>query len=210
MIVLGERAQQTGTALSLGNRVRVLTLALLDESGVPVEPPTTNLSVGDVTIRATDSFDDRIDDFWMAAAEPFAFMLERTRDQLNWRYADPRAGLFAIHLAEHGDRLLGYSVLRISHERGYIADLLALPRRLDVVKALVDDAVFTLGAIGASRIDWWLANNHPYQEVARGSGFVDKRIVDIDLFPRKNSPDLTFLADPSVVVHIAAGDTDLV
>jgi hypothetical protein len=189
--------------------VRVLTLPLEDPAA-RVERAAPAAAGSACTIRAAEAFDNRIDDFWPRAAAPYEFIVERSKDQLNWRYADPRAGLFSIHLAEHEGELLGYSALRISHGRGYIADLLTLPDRLDVATALLEDAAFTLAALSVSRIDWWVPVRHPYQQLARDRGFVDKRIVDISLFPHNPALDLTYLADPSVPVHIAAGDTDLV
>jgi len=210
MVHMRQRAQQAGTSLGIGNRVRVLTLPLLDDAGARVEQALLSPEPCDFTIRVAESFDDRIDDFWLTGAEPYDFIVERTKDYMNWRYADPRAGLFSIHLAERDGELLGYSTLRLSHERGYIADLLTLPDCLDVAEVLLEDAVVTLAALAVTRIDWWIPLRHPYQQLARARGFVDKRIVDIGLFPHNPALDLTFLADPSVPVHFAAGDTDLV
>ena len=211
LVHMHQRAEQAGTSLGIGNRIRVLTLPLRDDAGARIEqaaPPAPSASA--CTIRAVDRFDDRIDDFWQRAAAPYDFIVERTKDYMNWRYADPRAGLFSIHLAEHDGELLGYSTLRVSHERGYIADLLTLPGRLDVAAALVEDAVLTLAALAVSRIDWWVNVRHPYQQLVRARGFVDKRVVDLSCFPHNPALDLSFLTDPAVPVHISAGDTDLV
>jgi hypothetical protein len=205
-----QKAEQEGRSLVIGNRVRVLTLPLGEDAGERIERAAPKVSNTGCDIQRVEAFDERTDDFWLRAAEPYEFIVERTRDQLNWRYADPRAGLFSIHVAEHEGELLGYSALRLSHGRGFIADLLTLPDQIDVASALLEDAVYTLAALSVSRIDWWVPVHHPYQQLARERGFVDKRIVEISLFPHNPALDLTYLADPAVPVHIAAGDTDLV
>lgn len=211
LVHMHQKAEQEGRSLVIGNRVRVLTLPLDEDTSARIERAAVpGASSAPLDIRAVDAFDERIDSFWPLAAAPFEFIVERTRDQLNWRYADPRAGRFSIRLAERDGQLLGYAALRLSHDRGYIADLLTLPERLDVAGALLADAVVTLAALSVSRIDWWVNVRHPYQELARERGFEDKRVVDISLFPNNPALDLTYLADPSVQVHVAAGDTDLV
>jgi hypothetical protein len=207
---LHQKAEQEGRSLVIGNRVRVLTLPL-DHAADRIERAASPApSSATCDIRPVEAFDDRTDAFWLRAADPYEFIVERTKDQLNWRYADPRAGLFSIHLAERQGEMLGYSALRLSHGRGYIADLLTLPDHLDVAAALLEDAIYTLVGLSVSRIDWWVPIRHPHQRLARERGFVDKRIVDISLYPNKPSVDLTYLTSPSVPVHIAAGDTDLV
>jgi hypothetical protein len=210
MLRMFDQARQTRRTVTIANRIRVLTLACRDGNGAPIERPTRPPSTIDWSIRTIDRFDDRIDTFWQRAAAPFDFIVERTADYLNWRYADPRAGIFAIRVAEQGNELLGYSVLRLSHDRGYIADLLALPDRLDVAASLFDDAIAHFDGVPVARIDCWLPVRHPYQPLARERGFVDKRVVDIDCYIHNPALDLSFLADPSVAIHLSAGDTDLV
>jgi hypothetical protein len=209
MIRLSERAKQRARSFELGNRIRVLTLPLVDDAGEPVDPPLAASAIGG-EIRAVERFDSRMDTFSERASHPYQFFVERGSTHLNWRYADPRAGRFAIRYAEQDGALVGFSVLRISFDRGYIADLLALPDRLDVAAALLDEAIAHLAATHVRRIDWWVNVRHPYQQLARERGFFDKRVVDISCFPHNPALDLSFLTDPSVPAHIAAGDTDLV
>lgn len=203
MIRLSERAQRRPTSFAIANRIRVLTLSLRAGAGARAASDAC-------TIRSADRFDQHMDNFWPRAAEPYDFIVKRTADYLNWRYADPRAGLFTIRLAERDGELLGYSVLRLSHGRGYIADLLALPDRLDVAASLFDDAVAHFAGRAIPRIDCWLPVRHPYQPLARERAFVDKRVVDIDVYVHNPALDLSFLSDPTVPVHLSAGDTDLV
>ena len=43
------------------------------------------------TLRRVESFDARIDDFWREASLPYRMIVARTKDYLNYRYADRRA-----------------------------------------------------------------------------------------------------------------------
>jgi hypothetical protein len=87
----------------------------------------------------------------------------RHRAYLNWRYADPRAGRYTIRVAEEKGELLGYVVPAVSRGKGFIADLLVLPGRLDVVAALVEDAAGHLAERGLSALRCWCAKRHPYR-----------------------------------------------
>lgn len=162
-------------------------------------------------IRDIPRFDERIDDFWRAASTPFRFILVRTSELLNWRY-DPRAGRFAIKVAELDGTILGYVVASISHEKGHIADLLVLPDRLDVAASLVESAVGHCSNAGASKIECWLPTNHPYREVLRDAGFTHrKRTVPLTYGAfRAPEDDLAFLSEPDAALHYVSGDLDVV
>ncbi len=105
------------------------------------------LRVGDVaddsgastpwTVRNVPRFDERVDRVFDAASTQFRLMVVRRCDYLNWRYADPRAGNYVITAAEQDGQLLGYVVSRASSGRGLLADMLVLPDRLDILRALV-------------------------------------------------------------------------
>jgi GNAT superfamily N-acetyltransferase len=206
------RRMQKGTQ-PIANAIQSLARAPLQAS----EPPPSDSAV-DWTIVPADRFDDRIDAFWMQAARPFDFIIARKREYLNWRYADPRAGIFAIRLAEQDGALLGYSVLRISNDKAFFADLLVLPGRLDVVRSLIADGLSYFrpsGTVraGVSRIDCWLPARHPYNEALHDVGFAfRKHPTIVQLAPRRKdvAAAVSFLADPYAAVHITAGDTDLV
>jgi GNAT superfamily N-acetyltransferase len=165
-----------------------------------------------VTLRTVETFDHRFDTLFEDAGQPFRFIMERTADVLNWRYADPRAGCFTITIAEQGRHLLGYCVAARSHQRGTIADLLALPERNDVVDSLVSHAVQSLSTGGASAIECWVQRQHPYRRVLARHGFVGRRRrIWLGLRPY-GAPieEFDFMPDPAAPIHITAGDTDLV
>ena len=165
--------------------------------------------------RTATRFDDRFDAFFGEAAKPFDAIIARDSAFLNWRYADPRAGHFVVKLAEHDGHVLGYVVTRQPQRgRGCIADVLALPDRIDVAAALLSEAVAWLVAAGASKIESWLPQHHPYQPLFAGLGFQPRRrAVPFGLRPAQEydaTLDMGFAADPTAAIHISLGDTDLV
>jgi len=164
-------------------------------------------------VREVSEFDGRIEAFCEEASQPFEFMVIRDRDYLNWRYADPRAGRFSIRLAEEDGRILGYAVLALSFGRGYIADLLALPGRADVVRSLLDDALTYFRAQRVGAAECWLPKRHPYREAVRAAGFLGKRWTLPLVFRLYNDEEREqgdFLRRKRARIHITAGDTDLV
>jgi hypothetical protein len=167
---------------------------------------------GSWQVRPLASFDDRVDRLWTAAREEFAFLLDRRSEFMNWRYNDARAGAFATLAAVDDGALLGYVVTRCSRGIGHIADVLALPGRLDVVRSLLAEAVCSLQAAGVGSIECWCAKRHPYEPVMTDLGFVQKkRSVRLTFRPQRG-PEASFvrIRDSHSAVHMMAGDTDLV
>ena len=164
------------------------------------------------TLQEVPSFDERIDAFFEEAAKPFEFIIVRSSDYLNWRYADPRSGSFTITLAEQDGRVLGYSVLTMARGRGCIADLLVLPGRQDVLRSLVRHAITSFQDKGLATVECWCPRVHPYRSVLWRHGFVHvQRVLDVSTGTWLAPPDeLAFLDDPGAAVHFVAGDTDWV
>jgi len=166
-----------------------------------------------VTIRDVERFDERVDAFGAEAAEPFEFILERTQAYLNWRYADPRAGDFAIKLAEEEGQMVGYAVLRRTNGRAHLADMMALPGRDDVVEALALAALEHFREAGESTVQFLMPKNHPYEQTLRRCGFAGKRKrkVPPDFLPMRLSEDeLASLTKPDLRFHFMLGDSDTI
>ena len=167
---------------------------------------------GPLTVREVAAFDERINGFWEAASQPFDFIPARTRDYLDWRYCDRRGGAFSTTIAEAGEHVLGYLITRTSLGRGYIADALALPGRLDVVAALTSEALTRLAATGIHTVECWLPARHPYGETLARYGFVRMKTSPRFMYrgQRASEAELSILRDPATAVHLMIGDTDLV
>ena len=163
----------------------------------------------DFTIRTVERFDDRIEQFFEAAARPFALIQVRDQATLNWRYADRRAGPFTIRIAEVRDEIVGYAVTRATDEGASLADVLALPDRDDVAHALIQDAMHLGRRAGSPAIRSWMLVNHPYHRLLLHNGFLPiRRIVRPAFTDHGNTKDYGFMHDPHARIHIMLGDTD--
>jgi hypothetical protein len=162
------------------------------------------------SIRTLERFDERVDAFFDEAARPFEFLVVKNRDYLNWRYCEPAAGRFTVRVAEREGRILGYLALKLSAGNAYIADLMALPGRLDVVRSLIEDALRLSRDARAELVSCWMAERHPYHPILRRYGFLDSRIDP--RFVRKPVEEgatfLDFLDDATTQIHLVHGDSD--
>jgi hypothetical protein len=175
-----------------------------------LHPPYFRRARYDGSIAALERFDERIGGFFEEAARPFDFIVVRSADYLHWRYCDPAAGRFTIRVAEQQGRLLGYLVFKIAEGEGYIADLLALPGRSDVVRSLVEDALRHFREAGVEQVTCWMVSRHPYNGILRRYGFLDSG-KDVGFGCREVSldrSDLDFLEDLRARIHLTHGDTD--
>ena len=187
---------------------RVLDVLVCDLGSAP---PLVDRTVG-WRIQAVDSFDERADALWSRAQSQFLFGVVRSSAHLNWRYADPRAGDYVVLAAEEDNRWLGYVVLRSSETTGYIADLLALPERNDVVESLLSAATGCLRTGGCRRIECWSEAHSVYRWALDNVGFRQpRRSIGLTFRPLRFPPEVAaFLGDPAASVLFSAGDTDLV
>jgi len=188
----------------LANKVNILL------APVP-STPRPDTTAGTIHVRRAPRFDERTDQLCAEASKPFQMIVVRTRDSLNWRYADPRAGAYAIYLAEEGQHLLGYAAARSAEGKGYLADLLVLPGRLDAAGALLRQALAGFAADGATTAECWSLVHHPYQAVLNEAGFSSKRRTrPIRARPRgKNADQVSFRDDPLALIHLTTGDCDV-
>ena len=191
------------------NRYAWLDVLHLDAAAMA--EPADRLSAADWSIATVPRFDERIRPFVKEASAPFWFIVDRTPENLNWRYADALAGAFTIRQAESNGRVIGYSVLRLSGDRGYIADLLALPARHDVVESILFDAHRHFVANGARSVEWWATQSHPYRDIFEQAGYRPKRRRELYCQPFHVEDEVVMpFEDPNTPMHIVSGDTDLV
>jgi len=183
----------------------------IDVLGRQLEGSVTAAPVGEWSIRRVDAFDDRVDNLWRDASSRFRLVFARTKDSLNYRYADPRAGDYSIVLAEEGDRLLGYAVYAAWKQTGQIADVLVMPERPDVLESLLAQAIAELHRTGCTSVECWGDIYHPYGPVLDKLGFAQvRRRQGVTMHWLRGPDEVAFFADTKSAVHIMAGDTDLV
>jgi len=172
-------------------------------------------SSNDFHIRKIAHFDERIEGFWEEIKDHYSFMIERSRDYLNWRYCDPRGGDYLVKIAEANNQILAYTVLRIDKNQrdypvGYIVDLLILPNRFDVANALVSDAANYFDDHHINIVICLIIKNHPYEAILKKNGFIadlKKRILYYRIYGEIK--ELTNLKkEPPSRIHFVYGDFD--
>jgi predicted N-acetyltransferase YhbS len=133
-----------------------------------------------ITINKTTLFSEEIQEFWDKIKDNYDFIVERSKDFLNWRYCDIRGGAYGKWVAKDGEEILGYLVLRVNrldpdHSIGYIIDLLTLREREDVADVLVKKAVNHFQENKVDAIYFTVISGHPYEKILSKNGFIDSR-----------------------------------
>lgn len=196
------RSQVYDASSPLAHEVEVLMAPLAG-------PPPSVGAHSAWSISEATEFDDRIGPFFEEASTPFDLIVVRTKDYLNWRYADPRAGRFRIRLAESGGRLVGYSVTTSLRRHGYIADLLTLPGRVDVAESLLHDALAAFREAGLQSGRCWAPHGHPYLGALGRSGFTGRKQPRHVTYRAHRNPERAHvLSEPEARVHLMIGDSD--
>ena len=121
-------------------------------------------------------FDDSFDDLFERVAAVVPCLPEKDAAFLSWRYGrgSPQAPVTVLGVRS-GGRLLGYAVLKdVSQgQDGYILDLMALPGRQDVVRALLRETVrqFRRTGVQIIRYKFLQSPSSPRQADLRSLGF---------------------------------------
>jgi hypothetical protein len=208
--IVARRGERHGARLPAP--LAVLRIELRKAVNRLLHPPYVRRARCEGSIATLERFDERIGGFFDEAARAFDFIVVRSREYLNWRYCDPAAGRFTVRAVEREGRLLGYAALKVADGEGYVADLLALPGRSDVVRSLIEDALRIFREAGVERVTCWMISRHPYSGILRRYGFLDSG-KDVGFGYLTVSPtggDLEFLEDPRARVHLTHGDSDWV
>ena len=149
---LKERPMKNSHLVKLG----YLGLKTLNQIKNHFRPPVK--SIGEFQIAEVSEFDEGIDSFWGQIIDDYDFILEKSHEYLNWRYADNDRGSHYKIQAVNGEEILGYAVTgyRKDSSEGYIEDLLAQRDRLDVADALLSHACRHLDGMGVNTLYYQL------------------------------------------------------
>lgn len=163
-----------------------------------------------IKLSMVSSLDERIDEFWQKASADFRILVVRDKKYLNWRYLNNPDGGYVIYLAESGDSILGFIVLKVVDGEvriGYIVDILTMCEQTSVDQALVSKAIEHFRREKVNIIYCYILDER-YYGILKKSGF-RPRSSELVLGVRINSPGLseTFLSDLKNW-HITFGDTD--
>lgn len=150
----------------------------------------------DVKLRQIDRFDSKIDTFYEKVKNSHTFIVEKTKDHLNWRYCDKRGGDFKTWLAEESGEIVGFIVLRTNridpnYPIGYIMDMMAFNDRNDVVEELLRLAVDWFKNLEVNIVHIQIVNGHKHEAILNKFGFIDSQSKPYLRFrPRASAEDL--------------------
>ena len=160
-------------------------------------------------------FNEEMDAFWDKIKGDYKLITERSREYMNWRYLDPRAGNFVVKAALERGELIGYIVLRINNHdlkgpRGYVLDLCTLKDRLDCASMLIRESskYFDDNKIGS--VEYMIVKGHPYERLFSIFGYVDTRNdngIYYDLYRDGVKVDDVISFEPGEILF-QLGDTD--
>ena len=132
--------------------------ALLNRGIAAVDGSLGNRFGGGLEAEVLSGFDESFDDLFERIAAVVPCLPEKDAAFLNWRYGpgSPQTPVTVLGVRSRGsgERLLGYAVLRDTSEGqdGYVLDLMALPGRPDVVRALLRETVRYFREVGVQII----------------------------------------------------------
>jgi hypothetical protein len=96
---------------------------------------------------------------------------------MNWRFTQNPSVKYKIKAALSDNTVIGYVVLEIVNDDGYLVgsifDLLTLRDHVDVVLTLFDEAVKYLDSINIDCISFTTMNSNFYQKIADSLGFIN-------------------------------------
>jgi len=170
-----------------------------------------------LVVTTTSRFDERVDHLWDGVSGAFDLIPWTGAAYLNWRYFDWRTGPATALSAEQGDALAGYAVLRQVESRAHLTDLLTVQDGGITARVLIEHALDTAAAAGATGVECTLPARHPYVSALRDAGFVRLRARSEVLAHKFGvSPailsheELAFLAERPVPIHFVEGDSDVI
>jgi hypothetical protein len=143
----------------------------------PIVNKKYSTSRNDFTLVDVDAFDDKFETFWDNVADDYDYFLQRNRDYMNWRFTQNPSAKYRIKAAISDDRVIGYIVLEITNDDGYVVgtifDLLTLRDRADIVHTLLEEAVKYLDSLNVNYISLTTMQGNLYQEIADSLGFIN-------------------------------------
>jgi hypothetical protein len=147
------------------------------------------------SIKTITEFDNRINTFWKHIKDDYDLIVERKKEYLNWRYCDPRGGLYTVRLVEEDNEILGYSVLHINkfntdYPEGYIIDLITAINDEDVVASLLDDANKYFDKNNVRVMHHWAPRDSLNSKIIDRYGFIDMQKEVFVWFGNQGDPTI--------------------
>jgi GNAT superfamily N-acetyltransferase len=116
-------------------------------------------------IASLDRFDERTDRVWKEFSRSITLAVERDARYLNWRLREHWSGAYERLAYFEGDEILGFVVVAVFDKHGgrvaYVMELLYLPWRRDVGRALLSAALDRCSSHGADVALAWCLPHSP-------------------------------------------------
>ena len=134
--ILKKRFVDNRLLVSLGGKIGNIAMKVLyrPQRRIPV-----------CSIREIPSLGPRFDSLWHEASRDHKIMVVRDKAYLTWRYVEKPGNDYVILIAERGQDLLGYIVLRCMEQFGlqigFVVDMLTIPEETAVSVDLISAAV---------------------------------------------------------------------
>lgn len=129
-----------------------------------------------LSITKVSCFDERINEFWARVYNQFPIMVVKSKDYLNWRYANVPDVNYSIYIAEEDGMIYGYIVVGYEQSENknnaVIYDLMAESK--EIAHFLISSVTDYCRRDGVSHICWIGIANKSYLGAFRKSGFFNQ------------------------------------
>jgi hypothetical protein len=154
-----------------------------------------------------EAFPTDWDEFWTHSAKNFDFIIDRSSEQMEWRYIkNPEK--YSIVTVRHQGNLIGYCIYRnVLIEGGLdiiLADYLFLDGHENALNLCLSQ-IFKFSFLTSIRsLNVWCDITSPYYDIFRKYGLIDQNEIPVIV----HCNDLTEEFDKSSRVHFTIGDSD--
>jgi GNAT superfamily N-acetyltransferase len=129
-------------------------------------------------IHEITRFDDRVNVLWNSVKSSYHIIVPRTKDYLNWRFADHPTVEYPRYIITSGSsELSGYIILKVYTKgdvvKGHIVDMLCINDE-DVAKSLLHTAYSYFNKKDIHNLSCWMPESCFYTRILREEGFISK------------------------------------
>jgi predicted N-acetyltransferase YhbS len=129
----------------------------------------------DLKLIKTKFFDKSHDKLWQDIKNEYPIILKRSKEFLNWRYAERPDHIYFIFTLYNNKKNIGYMVLKIYQEknllRGHIIDIFVSQKNLKYFNYLIDQANLFFKKKNCQEITMWLNGSNKLQQAIKLKGF---------------------------------------
>lgn len=149
----------------------------------------------DLEVVHLNRFGADCDALWEASADQFDIIIQRTSEQLNWRFVQRPSREYRIVSVRDSSALRGYAVLGFTQDaslrKAYVADFFTAPNDQQAARLLIRSAVLICARGGADVVTCWAQPGSPFYGLWRRGGFLPNpqsrhlvtRAFDLDAIP---------------------------